>query len=127
MGGFFGAVGKSDVISDVFFGTDYHSHLGTTHGGMAAYDSQIGLQREIHRITKTPFRTKFEHVFEEMRGTAAIGCMLALNAGQTVRAEVAQPGGVIAVEARVSGGQVCALTITGRVEIVEEGKVNIEV
>lgn len=75
MGGFFGAVGKGDVISDVFFGTDYHSHLGTTHGGMAAYDSEIGLQREIHRITKTPFRTKFEHVFEEMRGTAAIGCI----------------------------------------------------
>ena len=60
-------------------------------------------------------------------GTAAIGCMLALNAGKTVRAEVAQPGGVIAVEARISDGRVCALNITGRVEIVEEGKVNIEV
>ena len=47
MGGFFGTVGKNDVISDVFFGTDYQSHLGTRRGGMAAFDSEIGLQREI--------------------------------------------------------------------------------
>ena len=50
MGGFFGAVSKRDCILDVFFGTDYHSHLGTRRGGMAAYDSQLGLQREIHNI-----------------------------------------------------------------------------
>lgn len=73
MGGFFGAVGKKDVTSDVFFGTDYHSHLGTRSGGMAAYDSVIGLQRNIHNIENSPFRTKFEHIFEEMHGTAAIG------------------------------------------------------
>ena len=73
MGGFFGAVGKKDVTSDVFFGTDYHSHLGTRSGGMAAYDSVIGLQRNIHNIENSPFRTKFEHIFDEMRGTAAIG------------------------------------------------------
>ena len=47
MGGFFGAVSANDVISDVFFGTDYHSHLGTRRGGMAAFDNEIGLQREI--------------------------------------------------------------------------------
>ena len=75
MGGFFGAVGRSDAISDVFFGTDYHSHLGTARGGMAAYDPEIGLQRDIHNIQNAPFRTKFEHVFEEMKGFAAIGCI----------------------------------------------------
>jgi len=75
MGGFFGAVSRHDAISDVFFGTDYHSHLGTARGGMAAYDPEIGLQRDIHNIQNSPFRTKFEHVFEEMRGCAAIGCI----------------------------------------------------
>ncbi len=73
MGGFFGAVRKTDVISDVFFGTDYHSHLGTKRGGMAAYDKNIGLQREIHNIENTPFRTKFSKIFEEMKGCASIG------------------------------------------------------
>ncbi len=73
MGGFFGAVTKQDAISDVFFGTDYHSHLGTRRGGIAAYDSEIGLQREIHNIENSPFRTKFEHVFDEMKGNSAIG------------------------------------------------------
>ncbi|MCQ2354206.1 MAG: amidophosphoribosyltransferase [Clostridia bacterium] len=75
MGGFFGAVCHRDVISDVFFGTDYHSHLGTKRGGMAAYDTEVGLQRDIHNIENSPFRTKFEHVTEEMRGSAAIGCI----------------------------------------------------
>ena len=60
---------------DVFFGVDYHSHLGTRRAGMAAYDSEIGLQRKIHSIENSPFRTKFEHIFEEMRGTSAIGCI----------------------------------------------------
>lgn len=73
MGGFFGAVRKQDVISDVFFGTDYHSHLGTKRGGMAAYNNTVGLQRDIHSIENVPFRTKFEKVFEEMSGNAAIG------------------------------------------------------
>jgi amidophosphoribosyltransferase len=58
---------------DVFFGTDYHSHLGTSRAGMAAYDAEIGLQRKIHSIDNAPFRTKFEHIFEEMKGTSAIG------------------------------------------------------
>ncbi|MBO4355518.1 MAG: amidophosphoribosyltransferase [Clostridia bacterium] len=73
MGGFFGAVGKSDVISDVFFGTDYHSHLGTKQGGMAALNSEEGFQRVIHSIKNTPFRTKFENIFNEMGGNVAIG------------------------------------------------------
>ena len=75
MGGFFGVVCDHDAISDVFFGTDYHSHLGTRRGGMAAYDPKIGLQREIHNIENSPFRTKFEDVFDEMTGFAAIGCI----------------------------------------------------
>ncbi len=75
MGGFFGSVSKKDVIADVFFGTDYHSHLGTRSGGIAAYDKDIGLQRNIHRIENSPFRTKFEHIFDQMKGTAAIGCI----------------------------------------------------
>lgn len=75
MGGFFGATSKHDCLADVFFGTDFHSHLGTKRGGMAAYDKEIGLQREIHNIENSPFRTKFEHVFEDMRGTSAIGCI----------------------------------------------------
>ena len=75
MGGFFGAVCKHDAVSDVFFGTDYHSHLGTRRGGMAAYAPEIGLQREIHNIENSPFRTKFEHVFDEMQGNSCIGCI----------------------------------------------------
>lgn len=75
MGGFFGAVCKRDAISDVFFGTDYHSHLGTRRGGMASWNEEVGLQREIHNIQNSPFRTKFEDVFDEMSGTAAIGCI----------------------------------------------------
>ena len=75
MGGFFGIASKQDCMMDVFFGVDYHSHLGTRRGGMAAYDKQIGLQRKIHNIENSPFRTKFEHIFEEMQGTSAIGCI----------------------------------------------------
>ena len=75
MGGFFGAVSHRDCVLDVFFGTDYHSHLGTRRGGMAAYDKEAGLQREIHNIENSPFRTKFEGILGEMKGCAAIGCI----------------------------------------------------
>ncbi len=75
MGGFFGAVSRHNAIGDVFFGTDFHSHLGTKRGGIAAYDEKIGLQRDIHNIEKTPFRTKFDKIFEEMTGNSAIGCI----------------------------------------------------
>ena len=75
MGGFFGITSKCDCMMDVFFGVDYHSHLGTRRGGMAAYDEQVGLQRKIHNIENSPFRTKFEHIFNEMYGTSAIGCI----------------------------------------------------
>jgi len=75
VGGFFGTVSKRDAIEDVFFGTDYHSHLGTRRGGMAAYDETVGLQRDIHNIQNAPFRTKFEKIFDEMQGHSAIGCI----------------------------------------------------
>ena len=75
MGGFFGITSRVDCMIDVFFGTDYHSHLGTRRGGLAAYDPEIGLQRVIHNIENSPFRTKFEHVLEDMRGTAGVGCI----------------------------------------------------
>lgn len=75
MGGFFGATSHRNVILDVFFGTDYHSHLGTRRGGIAAYDPELGLQREIHNIENSPFRTKFSKTPEEMTGCAAIGCI----------------------------------------------------
>lgn len=75
MGGFFGITSKEDCLMDVFFGVDYHSHLGTRRGGLAAYDKEIGLQRKIHSIENSPFRTKFERIFEEMKGTSAIGCI----------------------------------------------------
>lgn len=73
MGGFFGIASKTDCINDVFFGTDYHSHLGTKRAGIAAYDEDIGMQRTIHNIESSPFRTKFEHVLEDMKGRCAIG------------------------------------------------------
>lgn len=75
MGGFFGISSNKDCMMDVFFGVDYHSHLGTRRGGLAAYDSEIGLQRKIHNIENSPFRTKFEKIFDEMKGTSAIGCI----------------------------------------------------
>ncbi len=75
MGGFFGIASKKDCMAEVFFGVDYHSHLGTKRGGMAAYDKEIGLQRVIHNIENSPFRSKFEHVLDDMHGTSAIGCI----------------------------------------------------
>ncbi|MBE6692286.1 MAG: amidophosphoribosyltransferase [Ruminococcaceae bacterium] len=75
MGGFFGVVSKHDCIADVFFGTDYHSHLGTKRAGISAYDKEIGLQRVIHNIENSPFRTKFDHILEDMNGCSAIGCI----------------------------------------------------
>ena len=73
MGGFFGAVSRKDCKYEVFFGTDYHSHLGTKRGGVAFYDRERGFQRQIHNIENTPFRTKFEDDVNEMSGIAGIG------------------------------------------------------
>ena len=75
MGGFFGAVSKRDVTLDIFFGVDYHSHLGTRRGGMLIHDPQDGFQRQIHSIENTPFRTKFEKDLSDFHGCSGIGCI----------------------------------------------------
>ena len=75
MGGFFGVVSRKNCKYDVFFGTDYHSHLGTKRGGMAFYDEEKGFQRQIHNIENTPFRTKFESDLTKMNGTVGVGCI----------------------------------------------------
>ena len=73
MGGFFGAISRKNCKYDVFFGTDYHSHLGTKRGGLAFYSEEDGFKRQIHNIENTPFRTKFESDLAKMDGTAGIG------------------------------------------------------
>lgn len=74
MGGFFGVASKSDCMFDLFFGTDYHSHLGTRRGGMAVY-GENGFDRAIHNIENTPFRTKFDRDVQTMKGNIGIGCI----------------------------------------------------
>ena len=75
MGGFFGAVSHEDVTLDIFFGVDYHSHLGTRRGGMLIHDEKDGFQRQIHSIENTPFRTKFEKDLTDFHGCSGIGCI----------------------------------------------------
>ena len=75
MGGFFGVASKENCIFDLFFGTDYHSHLGTRRAGMALYDEEAGFNRAIHNIENTPFRTKFDKDVNKMYGTLGIGCI----------------------------------------------------
>ena len=75
MGGFFGAISQRDVSLDIFFGVDYHSHLGTRRGGMVIYDGCDGFQRQIHSIENTPFRTKFEKDLQKFHGSSGIGCI----------------------------------------------------
>ena len=72
MGGVFGVVSNSDCVMDLFFGTDYHSHLGTKRGGMCVY-GEGGFNRAIHDIENSPFRTKFEKEVDNMNGTMGIG------------------------------------------------------
>lgn len=74
MGGFFGVAAKEDCVFDLFFGTDYHSHLGTRRGGLAVY-GENGFDRSIHNIENAPFRTKFDKDFHEMSGYYGIGCI----------------------------------------------------
>ena len=75
MGGFFGAISKQDCVLDVFFGVDYHSHLGTARGGMVFYDAEKGFQRQIHNIENAPFRTKFEKDLVDFSGCCGLGCI----------------------------------------------------
>jgi len=74
MGGFFGVSSKDDCLFDLFFGTDYHSHLGTRRAGMAVY-GEDGFDRAIHNIENAPFRTKFDKDMRQMKGYYGIGCI----------------------------------------------------
>ena len=75
MSGYFGVASKNDCMFDLFFGTDYHSHLGTRRAGMAVYSQDEGFNRAIHNIENAPFRTKFDKDFGEMHGNLGIGCI----------------------------------------------------
>ncbi|MCR5419200.1 MAG: amidophosphoribosyltransferase [Lachnospiraceae bacterium] len=74
MGGFFGVASKQDCVFDLFFGIDYHSHLGTRRGGMTVF-GEAGFERAIHNIENSPFRTKFDKDVNEMKGWMGIGCI----------------------------------------------------
>lgn len=74
MGGVFGVVSKNDCVIDLFYGTDYHSHLGTRRGGMAVW-GEDGFQRSIHNIENAQFRSKFDEDIRTMSGTCGIGCI----------------------------------------------------
>ena len=73
MGGFFATALKEDCVFDLFYGTDYHSHLGTRRGGLAVYGKENGFDRAIHSIEHSPFRTKFMSDVHEMKGHLGIG------------------------------------------------------
>ena len=75
MSGFFGVVSKNDCVFELFYGTDYHSHLGTRRAGLLMYDPETGFEKSIHNISNAPFRTKFTSEATEMHGTMGIGCI----------------------------------------------------
>ena len=75
MSGFFGVASKGNCVTDLFFGTDYHSHLGTRRGGMAVYGEEAGFSRSIHNIENIPFRSKFEKDLDRLEGNFGIGCI----------------------------------------------------
>ena len=75
MGGFFGVVSKEDCSLDLFFGVDYHSHLGTRRGGIAVFKDNGKFERSIHNIQNSPFRTKFESDIQDMKAKMGIGCI----------------------------------------------------
>ncbi len=75
MGGIFGVASKTDCSLDLFFGVDYHSHLGTSRGGLAVYTDEGRFDKSIHNIRNSPFRTKFEKDIEELHGKLGIGCI----------------------------------------------------
>lgn len=75
MGGFFGVASKEDCVFDLFFGVDYHAHLGTRRAGLAVYDAEKGFDKAIHNIENAPFRTKFDKNVGTMKGQLGIGCI----------------------------------------------------
>ena len=73
MGGFFGTISTKDCVNDLFYGTDYHSHLGTKRAGLVTFDSERGFSRAIHSLERDYFRSKFEDELNEFAGTEGIG------------------------------------------------------
>ena len=73
MGGFFGTISERKCINDLFYGTDYNSHLGTMRGGMATYSEEKGFSRSIHKLESTYFRTAFEEQLDKFEGNSGIG------------------------------------------------------
>ena len=73
MGGFFGTVSQVSCVTDLFYGTDYNSHLGTKRGGLTTYSEERGFIRSIHNLESTYFRTKFEDELDKFKGNAGIG------------------------------------------------------
>lgn len=108
MSGFFGVASKESCVLDLFFGIDYHSHLGTRRGGMAVY-GQDGFKRSIHNIENSPFRTKFEKDIEEFEGNLGVGC---------ISDNEAQP---LLVKSHIGS---FAITTVGRINNLEELKNN---
>ena len=82
MGGFFGTISKSACSTDLFYGTDYNSHLGTRRGGMATYDKEAGFTRSIHNLESSYFRTKFEPALDHP-GKSYTACSLGIPQGLT--------------------------------------------
>ena len=73
MGGFFGTISKQKCVNDLFYGTDYNSHMGTKKGGLATYDPDLGFMRSIHNLQNAYFRSKFEDELDKFKGNAGIG------------------------------------------------------
>ena len=73
MGGFFGTVSMCPCVNDLFYGTDYHTHLGTRRAGMATFTKEEGFQRSIHNLENAYFRSKFEDELDKFKGNAGIG------------------------------------------------------
>jgi amidophosphoribosyltransferase len=73
MSGFFGVISKKNCVAEVFYGTDYHSHLGTKRGGLVYYNSHDGFQRSIHNLENSYFRTKFESELRDFKGSSGLG------------------------------------------------------
>lgn len=92
MGGFFGTVSKSSCVTDLFYGTDYNSHLGTKRGGLATYSQEKGFIRSIHNLESTYFRSKFEGELDKFKGNAGIGIISDTDA-QPIITHTPAPGG----------------------------------
>ena len=82
MGGFFGTVSKAECVTDLFYGTDYNSHLGTKRAGMATYSAGEGFMRAIHSLESSYFRTKFEPELSQFKGNASFGQVRDSNSGK---------------------------------------------